>query len=142
MKPIRALGLFLLLHSAVTLAGPVDEAKIRERLELIAAGGTEALMRDYDAAAVMQWVGGKFDGTYRGAGELRKLWSDFHAFQGPMKLTIGEVVSHGNPNGVTVLAKARYIGKLDVRVQHAFVLRDGKLLMEVWQIDPKIKLDN
>jgi len=143
MKPMQAIGpLLMLLFSAATLAGPVDEAQIRERLETIAAGGTDALMRDYDSAAAMQWVGGKFNGTYRGAGELRKLWVDFHAFQGPMKLTIGPVVSHGDPNGVTVLAQARYIGKLDVRVQHAFVLRDGKVVMEVWQIDPRIQLGN
>lgn len=140
MKPTRALGLVLLLFSAAALAGPLDEAKIRERIEAISAGKTDALMRDYDGAAVMQWVGGKFDGVYRGTGELRKLWDDFRAFQGPMKLTVGEVVSHGNPNGVTVLAKARYLGKLDVRVQHAFVLRDGKVVLEVWQIDPRIQL--
>jgi ketosteroid isomerase-like protein len=142
MKPARALGLFLLLFSAAALGGPLDEAKIRDRLEAIAAGNTDALMSDYDQSAVMQWVGGKFDGVYRGAGELRKVWNDFYAFQGPMKLTVGEVVSHTNPNGVTVLAKARYLGKLDVRVQHVFVLRDGKVVMEDWQIDPRIQFGN
>jgi ketosteroid isomerase-like protein len=142
MKPLRALGLILLLFSAAARGGPLDEAKIRERIESIAAGNTDALMRDYADAAVMQWVGGKFDGAYRGAGELRKLWDDFRAFQGPMKLTVGEVVSHTNPNGVTVLAKARYVGKLDVRVQHVFVLREGKVVMEAWQIDPRLQLGN
>lgn len=142
MKLTRVLGLFLLLCSAAALGGPLDEAKIRERLEAIAAGKTDALMRDYDRAAVMQWVGGKFDGVYRGTAELRKLWNDFCAFQGPMKLTVGEVVSHTNPNGATVLAKARYIGKLDVRVLHVFVLRDGKVVMEDWQIDPRLQLGN
>jgi ketosteroid isomerase-like protein len=135
-----ALSMFLLIGSGAALGGPLDNAKIRERLEAIAAGSTDALMRDYDDAAQMQWIGGKFNGAYRGAGELRKLWGDFQAFQGPMKMTMGEVVSHGNPNGVTVLAKARYVGKLDVRVQHVFVLRDGRIMMEIWQIDPSISL--
>ena len=142
MKPTRALCLFFLVFSSAALAGPVDEEMARERIQAIAAGNNDALMRDYDKAAVMQWVGGKFDGLYRGAGELHKLWNDFRDFQGPIKLTIGEVESHGNANGVTVLAKARYLGKLDVRVQHVFVLREGKVVMEVWQIDPRIKLGN
>jgi ketosteroid isomerase-like protein len=142
MNTARSLGLVLVLFSAAALAGPLDEAKVRDRLEAIAAGNTAALMRDYDQAAVMQWVGGKFDGLYRGTAELAKVWNDFCAFQGPMKLTVGEVVSHTNPNGVTVLAKARYLGKLDVRVMHVFVLRDGKIVMEDWQIDPRLQLGN
>jgi hypothetical protein len=137
-RTVRALGWALLLLCASAAAGPLDEAKVRDRLEAIAAGDVDVLMRDYDGSAIMQWIGGKFDGAYRGPAELRKLWQEFAASQGAMKLSIGELESYANPKGVTVLAKARYVGKLDVRVQHAFLFRDDKLVMEIWQIDPKI----
>lgn len=140
-KAAVALGWSLLLVCASASAGPVDEEKVRERLATIAAGDVDALMRDYADSAVMQWIGGKFDGAYRGNAELGKLWKTFADFQGPMKLSIGEVKSFTNPSGVTVLAQARYVGKLDVRVQHAFVFRDGKVVMEIWQNDPKIAVE-
>jgi hypothetical protein len=141
-RTVRALGWSLLLLSASAVAGPLDEAKVRDRLDAIATGNVEALMRDYDGSAVMQWIGGKFDGAYRGTTELRKLWQEFEQSQGAMKLSFGEVESYANPKGVTVLARARYVGKLDVRVQHAFVYRDDKLVMEIWQIDPRITVGN
>jgi ketosteroid isomerase-like protein len=140
MRTVIACLVFLLLPLGNAQAGPLDEARVKARLATIARGEVDALMADYTDDCVYQWVGGALDGVYRGKAEIRALWAKFAQNQGPMELTLGKVESNTNPKGVTVIASAQYKGKLEVKVRQVFVYRDGKLAMEIWQIDPSLNL--
>ena len=119
-------------------AGPLDEARARARIAAVAAGNVDALMADYADDCVFQWVGGALDGEYRGKAAIREVWNKFKTNQGEMTLAMGKVESNTNPKGVTVNAFADYKGKMEVKVRQVFVYRDGKLVMEIWQIDPAL----
>lgn len=145
MRPfIRLLPLFLAgalaagLMNAPALAGPLDEARVKARISATARGDVEALMADYTEDCVFQWVGGALDGEYRGKAAIREVWNKFKANQGEMTLVMGRVDSNTNPKGVTVSAYADYKGRMEVKVRQIFVYRDGKLAMEIWQIDPAL----
>jgi len=126
------------LMNAPALAGPLDEARVKARISSTARGDIDALMADYTEDCVFQWVGGALDGEYRGKAAIREVWSKFKANQGEMTLVMGKVDSNTNPKGVTVSAYAGYKGKMEVKVRQIFVYRDGKLAMEIWQIDPAL----
>ena len=126
------------LMNAPALAGPLDEARVKARISATARGDIEALMADYTEDCVFQWVGGTLDGEYRGKAAIREVWNKFKANQGEMTLVTGKVDSNTNPKGVTVSAYAGYKGKMEVKVRQLFVYRDGKLAMEIWQIDPTL----
>jgi hypothetical protein len=120
------------------VAGPLDEAKVKARIAATARGDVDALMAEYSDDCVFQWVGGALDGEYRGKAAIREVWTKFKANQGDMILVMGKVDSNTNPKGVTVNAYADYKGKMEVKVRQVFVYRDGKLAMEIWQIDPAL----
>ena len=130
----------LFSHSA--LAGPIDEAKAQAHLNAVAAADLDALMRDYEEDAYMDWVGGALDGRYRGKAAIKTVWQKFIAANDgmPRPAKFSKPEAFANAKGATVEAKAEYGGKTPVKVWHALTYRDGNLATEIWQIAPAIQL--
>jgi ketosteroid isomerase-like protein len=127
-------------HSA--FAGPLDEAKAQAHLNAVAAGDLDALMRDYEEDAYMDWIGGALDGRYRGKAAIKAVWQKFIAANDgkPRPAKFGKLEAYANTKGASVEAKAEYGGKTPVKVWHALTYRDGSLATEIWQIAPAIQL--
>lgn len=128
--------------SGVAQAGPLDEAKALAHLNAVAASDLDALMRDYEDDAYMDWIGGPLDGRYRGKAEIRAVWQKFIAANAGQPRTgkFSKLNAYANPKGATVHASAEYAGAAPVKVWHALTFRDGSLTTEVWQIAPSIQL--
>lgn len=128
---------FLATCSLAAQAGPAEDA--RAHFEAIAAGQVEAIMGQYAANATLQWVGGPLDGGYGGAGEIRDLWNRF-VKNAPYMVTIAHLEESANDKGATVTANVQFQGKSTVKVRYVLVYRNGKLVNEIWQVDPKLSV--
>ena len=127
----------LLLSATPALAGPAgDEAN--RHFQAIAAGDVDALMRGYGPDATLQWVGGPLDGAYHGDAKLRELWGKFAASQGKLEHRVANVQESANPKGATVTANVEFKGKAPIKVRYVLTYREGKIVNEVWQIDPAL----
>jgi hypothetical protein len=104
----------------------------------IASGDLSVLMRGYNDAAQLQWLGGPLDGSYAGAAAIRGVWEKFGKAQGPLKATVESVEESANPRGATVTANVLFVGKAPIKVRHVLVYRDNLIVSETWQIDPKL----
>jgi ketosteroid isomerase-like protein len=132
---LRSLAAVALAAGACSAsAGAADDAE--RHIRAIAAHDHDALMAAYADGATMLWVGGPLDGTYTGQAQLRELWARFAKAQGPLEVAIAQVQENGNPKGATVVANARYRGASQTKVRQVVVFRDGRIVSEVWQIDP------
>lgn len=123
-------------------AGALDEAKAQAHLNAVSAGDLDALMRDYEDDAYMDWIGGPLDGRYRGKAAIKAVWQKFIAANNasPRPAKFSKLEAHANPKGATVHASAEYGGTTPVKVWHALTYRDGTLTTEIWQIAPAIQL--
>lgn len=128
---------FSLLAGAVH-AAPADDA--RGHFQAIAAGDVDAVMRAYAEGAQLQWVGGPLDGSYSGGDAIRGVWAKFAGSQGPLKLQVGAIEESANPKGSTVSANVLFEGKARVPVRYILTFRDGRIVSEIWQIDPKLSV--
>jgi len=126
----------LLSLSALAYAAPADDATAH--FKAIGAGNVDQLMMDYGATPTMQWVGGKLDGAYTGKDSIREVWSKFSKNFAPLEVSISKVEESANPNGATVTANIAFKGKLVSTVRYVLVYRDGKVVNEIYQIDPKL----
>jgi ketosteroid isomerase-like protein len=133
-------GLGMAVAACTAFAGASDDAE--RHIRAIAAHDIDTLMAGYADGATMLWVGGPLDGTYNGPAQLRELWAKFAKAQGPLEVAIAQVQENGNPKGATVVANARYRGANQTKVRQVVVFRDGKILSEVWQIDPAMPFQN
>lgn len=129
-------AILVALLSTAAFAASVDNAQMH--FKAIAAGDVERSTSQYAQDAVLVWIGGPLDGTYSGMAELRAVWTKFMQQQGEIELTVGKIVENANPKGSTVTADVVYNGKIAVKVRHILVIRDGKIITEIWQIDPKL----
>lgn len=138
----RIFALLCCMVAATALAGPLDEKKAEAHLQAVAAGDTEAIMRDYTEDAYLDWVGGPLDGRYRGKAAIREVWQKFAALNDgqPRAARVGKLTQQANPKGATFAAAAEYGGKVPVKVWHVLVYRDGELATEVWQIAPALRV--
>ena len=118
------------------LAAPADDA--RTHFQAIASGDLQIVMRAYADQAQLNWVGGPLDGTYATNDAIRVTWGKFTKAAGPLKLTIGAVEESANPKGATVSANVVFEGKAPIKVRYVLTFRDGKIVNETWQIDPKL----
>lgn len=125
----------LLSASTMAFAAPADDATAH--FKAIAAGNVDQVMMDYGSNPTMQWVGGKLDGAYTGKDKIREVWTKFKNLA-PLELSIGKVDENANPNGATVTANISFKGKLVSAVHYVLVYRDGKIVDEIYQIDPKL----
>lgn len=136
MKRLIAAAVLSVLSAAALAGQPADDA--RQHLQAIASGDVAKLSRDYAEQAQLNWVGGPLDGTYAGAEAIRGVWDKFTKSQGALKLTVADLQESANPKGSTVSANVLFEGKQPLKVRHVLVYRDGKLVSETWQIDPKL----
>ena len=117
-------------------AGPAADATTH--FQAIASGDVGVLMRGYADGAQLQWLGGPLDGGYAGAEPIRGVWEKFTTSQGPLKLTVSALEESANPKGATVTAHVLFEGKAPIKVRHVLVYREGRIVSETWQIDPKL----
>ena len=52
----------------------------------------------------------------------------------------GKAAGPLNPKGSTVSANVQFDGKQPIKVRYVLTYRDGKVVSETWQIDPKLVL--
>jgi ketosteroid isomerase-like protein len=115
---------------------PVEAA--RAHIEAIAAGNVDAITASYGPDAVLEWVGGPLDGRYAAADTIKTTWTKFTKANGPLKAEITHLQEAANPKGATVTADVVFQGKTAIPVRYVLTYRSGKLVDEIWQIDPKL----
>ncbi|CDW93898.1 MULTISPECIES: nuclear transport factor 2 family protein [unclassified Thiomonas] len=130
---LSALSLTPLAHAA---EAPAEAA--RAHIAAIAAGHVDAITASYGPDAVLEWVGGPLDGRYAAADAIKTTWTKFTKANGPLTATIDHLQEAANPNGATVTADVVFQGKAAIPVRYVLTYRDGKLVDEIWQIDPKL----
>jgi ketosteroid isomerase-like protein len=123
--------------AASAFAGQAGE-DARIHFSAIAAGDVATAARQYADNAVLEWVGGPLDGTYVGADKIRETWSRFAKANPELRVTVGQVEESANPKGATVTANVQFEGKQPIKVRYVLTYRDGKLVHETWQVDPKL----
>jgi hypothetical protein len=128
----------LALGAGTAAAGPADDA--RNHFQAVASGDLQIVMRGYADRAQFNWVGGPLDGTYVGADAIRGVWTKFTSAQGPLKLSVGQIEESANPKGATVSANVLFEGKAPIKVRYVLTLREGMIVSETWQIDPKLAI--
>lgn len=122
--------------AASAVAGPaLDMAQAH--FAAIGAGEHAAIVHDYADNARLTWVGGPLDGTYDGPAAIGAVWDKFGA-NGPLRVTVMGVSESSNPKGATVTAAVQFDGKAPIKVRYVLTYRDGKLVNETWQVDPKL----
>ena len=127
----------LLLAAGAALAGPAGD-NAQAHFRAIAAGQVETVLGQYADTATLEWVGGPLDGRYAGKTALGEVWSKFTKAQGELTVKISNVQESANPKGATVTANVVFGGKNDIKVRYVLVYRDGRIVGEVWQIDPNL----
>lgn len=131
---LGACALSFLAGSA--FAGPTDDA--RTHFQAIGSGDLQILMRGYADQAQFNWIGGPLDGTYSTSEAIRGVWTKFTKGQGPLKVSVGQLEESVNPKGATVSANVLFEGKAPIKVRYVLTFREGKIVSETWQIDPKL----
>lgn len=121
--------------SAAT-AAPTDDA--RTHFQAIGTGDLSIVMRGYADNAQFNWVGGPLDGTYASSDAIRGVWEKFTKSQGPLKVSVDKLEESANPKGSTVSANVQFEGKAPIKVRYVLTFREGKIVNETWQIDPKL----
>ena len=121
---------------ASVMAGPSDKAT--DHINAVAAGDVSKAMADYSDKTVFQWVGGPLDGVYSSQESIKTVWSKFAKVMTPLTAKIEKLSESSNPKGSTVSANVIFRGKKTIKVRYILVYREGKLVNEVWQIDPKL----
>ena len=126
----------LLTLSTAAFAGATDDANAH--FKAIGAGNVEQIMLGYADNAVFQWIGGPLNGVYTANDKIKEVWSKFAKGNAPLEVTAGKVEESSNPAGSTVTANVEFKGKNTIKVRYVLTYREGKLVNEVWQIDPKL----
>ena len=133
--PLAAPFAVLAFSASAALAGPAEDLA-RARVAAIAAGDLVAVTGVYAPGAQLHWIGGPLDGTYAGPEARTAVWSKFAAAQGPQQASIAAISEVANPKGATVTADVTFAGKAKVGVRYVLVYREGRLVDEVWQVNP------
>lgn len=131
-------GVLLLSVSSAVYAGAREEAEAH--FQAIAAGQVDHIMQGYADSAHFEWVGGPLNGSYVGTGKIREVWTKFAKGNAPLKVSVAKLEESGNAAGDTVTANVEFKGKNTIKVRYVLTYRDGKLMNEVWQIDPKLNI--
>ena len=126
----------LSLLSATAFAGPKDDANAH--IQAIAAGNVSQVMAGYAGDAVFEWVGGPLDGSYKGHEAIQGAWTRFAKANAPLSAKVEQLAESANPKGATVTANVVFTGKSTIKVRYVLSYRDGKLVDEIWQIDPNL----
>lgn len=127
----------LLLVTGAALAGPASD-NAQTHFRAIAGGQIEVLLSQYADNAVLEWVGGPLDGRYTGKTALGEVWGKFAKAQGELSFKVANVQESVNSKGATVTANVVFSGKIDIKIRYVLTYRDGKIVGEVWQVDPNL----
>jgi len=125
------------VFSAGTAAADIG-SQARDHFAAIAKGDIDAVMANYAPNAELHWVGGPLDGDYQGIGALKQVWGKFAKAQAPLDVHVENLRVNGNPAGSTVSADVTFSGANTIPVRYILLYRQGKLVDEVWQIDPNL----
>lgn len=128
----------ILFSATGAMAAPADDAKTH--FQAIGSGDLAVVMRGYADQAQFNWVGGPLDGTYANPDAIRGVWEKFTKSQGPLKVSVDKLEESANPKGSTVSANVQFEGKAPVKVRYVLTFREGKIVSETWQIDPKLSV--
>lgn len=123
--------------SSAAFAGPALDAA-QAHFAAIGNGERAAIMGSYADNARLTWIGGPLDGTYDGPAAIGAVWDKFGSAAGQARVTVLGVAESANPKGATVVASVQFDGKTQVKVRYVLTYRDGKLVNETWQVDPKL----
>jgi hypothetical protein len=118
------------------IAAPADDAKTH--FQAIGSGDLAMVMGGYAGNAQFNWVGGPLDGIYASSDAIRGVWEKFTKSQGPLKVSVDKLEESANPKGSTVSANVQFEGKAPIKVRYVLTFREGKIVSETWQIDPKL----
>jgi ketosteroid isomerase-like protein len=135
---LRFAAVALAVFAAHAAHAETPAEAVKAHVEAIAAGNVDAITAGYAANAVLEWVGGPLDGRYASADAIKATWTKFAKANGPLKADIDHLQEAANPNGATVTADVVFKGKATVPVRYVLTYREGKLVDEIWQIDPKL----
>lgn len=122
--------------ATAAVAGPALDAA-HAHFAAIGAGERATILRDYAENARLTWVGGPLDGSYDGPAAIGAVWDKFGA-AGPARVTVMNITESANPKGATVTAAVQFDRKAAIPVRYVLTYRDGKLVNETWQVDPKL----
>ena len=139
-KPLSltACAAAVLFAATGAMAAPVDDAKTH--FQAIGSGDLAVVMRGYADQAQFNWVGGPLDGTYMSADAIRGVWEKFTKSQGPLKVSVDKLEESANAKGSTISANVQFEGKAPIKVRYVLTFREGKIVSETWQIDPKLSV--
>jgi hypothetical protein len=127
----------LFLAANAALAGPAGD-NAQAHFRAVAGGQVENVLSQYADNATLEWVGGPLDGRYAGKTALGEVWGKFAKAQGELTVKVSNVQESANPKGATVTANVVFSGKSDIKVRYVLTYRDGRLVSEIWQIDPNL----
>ncbi len=133
-----AAAAFALVAATSAHAAPSDDA--RTHFQAIGSGDLSVVMRGYADQAQFNWIGGPLDGTYATSDAIRGVWEKFTKSQGPFKVSVDKLEESANPKGSTVSANVQFEGKAPIKVRYVLTFREGKIVSETWQIDPKLSV--
>ena len=136
--PLSACAAAVLLTATAAISAPADDAKAH--FQAIGSGDLAIVMRGYADNAQFNWVGGPLDGTYTSPDAIRGTWEKLMKSQGAMKVSVDKLEESGNPKGTTVSANVQFEGKAPIKVRYVLTFREGKIVSETWQIDPKLSV--
>ena len=137
MKQATFAAMLVLASIGSAFASPSSDAA-QIHFSVIGSGDTSIIMRGYGDNAQLTWVGGPLDGMYAGADAIRATWEKFGKAVGPARVTVLGLDESANPKGATIVASVQFDGKAQVKVRYVLTYRDGKLVNETWQVDPKL----
>ncbi|MBI3562365.1 MAG: nuclear transport factor 2 family protein [Gammaproteobacteria bacterium] len=126
----------LSLLSVTAFATASDDAN--SHFKAIASGQMQGIMAGYSTDAELQWVGGPLDGSYKGMESIQDVWAKFTKSNSVLQVSVDKLAESANPKGATVTANVTFTGKNTIKVRYVLTYREGKLVNEVWQIDPKL----
>lgn len=135
-RSLLSLSLFL-AATGTALAGPATD-QANAHFQAIGAGDVASISNAYTDGAQLNWIGGPLNGAYTGANAIRGVWEKFTKSQGPLKVSVDKLEESANPQGATVTANVQFEGKQPIKVRYVLIYREGKLVSETWQIDPKL----
>lgn len=128
----------LVVAAGSVAAAPADDAKAH--FQAIGTGDLSTVMGGYAGQAQFNWIGGPLDGTYATADTIRGVWEKFTKSQGPLKVSVDKLEESANPKGATVSANVQFDGKAPIKVRYVLTFREGKIVNETWQLDPKLNV--
>jgi ketosteroid isomerase-like protein len=129
-------GVLCLSLSSAVFAAAGGEAQ--GHFKAIAAGQVDQIMHGYADDAHFEWVGGPLNGSYAGTEKIREVWMKFAKANAPLSVSVKNLEENANPAGETVTANVEFKGKNVIKVRYVLTYRGGKLVNEIWQIDPKL----